>query len=123
MRKETFLARTAGKTIDPPLQVSSEVPQGLDMDEAARLAAQMNITVAELLGGEELPKAPIARKYVYGQPLLDDEKLREMPTMMRKFHDWYLRESKREQTMLMAKFGPEYYFCEELIHIEFSEFF
>jgi hypothetical protein len=34
-----------------PLQVSSEVPQGLDMDEAVRLAAQMNITVAELLGG------------------------------------------------------------------------
>jgi hypothetical protein len=93
------------------------------MDEAARLAAQMNITMAELLGGVELPKAPIARKYFYGQPLVDDEKLREMPTMMRKFHDWYMRASKREQTMLVAKVGPEYYFREDLIHIEFSEFF
>jgi hypothetical protein len=90
------------------------------MDEAMRLAAQMNITVAELLGGAELPKAAIARKYVYGQPLVDDEKLHQMPTMLRNFHDWYLRASKREQTMLVAKVGPEYYFREELIHIEFS---
>jgi hypothetical protein len=57
------------------------------MDEAVRLVAQMNITMAELLGGAELPQAPIARKYVYGQPLVDDEKLREMPKMLRKFHD------------------------------------
>jgi hypothetical protein len=94
------------------------------MDEAVRLAAQMNINVAELLGGAELPKAPIARKYVYGQPLVDDEKLREMPTMLRKFHDLYLRTSKRgEQTMLVANVGPEYYFREDEIHIDFSEFF
>jgi hypothetical protein len=103
--------------------VFSEVPQGLDMDKAVRLAAQMNIIMAELLGGAELPKAAIARKYVYGQPLVDNEKLCQMPTMMQKFHDWYLRASKREPTMLVVKVGPEYYFREELIHIEFSEFF
>jgi hypothetical protein len=96
-----------------------EVPQGLDMDEDVRLAAQMNITMAELLGGAELPKASIARKYVYGKPLVDDKKLRQMPTMLRNFHDWYLRASKREQTMLVAKVGPVYYFREELIHIKF----
>jgi hypothetical protein len=94
------------------------------MDKAVRLAAQMNITLAELLGGAELPKAPIARKYVYGQPLVNDEKLREMPTMLRKFHDWYLRTSKcGEQTMLVDKVGLEYYFREDEIHIDFSEFF
>jgi hypothetical protein len=103
--------------------VFSEVPQGLDMDEAVKLAAQMNITVAELIGGTELPKAAIAQKYVHGQPLVDDEKLRQMPTNMRNFHAWYLRASKSEQTMLMEKVGPEYYFHEELIHIEFSELF
>jgi hypothetical protein len=106
------------------------------MDEAVRLAAQMNITVAKLLGGTELPKAPLARQYVYGQPLVDTEKLREMPTMMwrfhdcemptmmRRFHDWYMKTSERgEQTMLVAKVGSEYYFREDEIHIEFSEFF
>jgi hypothetical protein len=93
MRKETFPSLDSRQNNRSPLQVSSEVPQGLDMDEAVRLAAQMNIVVAEVLGGAELPKAPIARKYVYGQPLVDDEKLREMPTMLQKFHDWYLRTS------------------------------
>jgi hypothetical protein len=44
------------------------------MDEAVRLAAQMNITMAELLGGTELPKAPITWQYLYGQPLVDAEK-------------------------------------------------
>jgi hypothetical protein len=41
------------------------------MDEAAKLAAQMNITLAELLGDAKLPKAAIARKYVHGQPLVE----------------------------------------------------
>jgi hypothetical protein len=94
------------------------------MDEAVRLVAQMNITVAELLGGTKLPKAPLARQYVYGQPLVDAEKLREMPTMMQRFHDWYMKMSERgEQTMLVAKVGSEYYFREDEIHIEFLEFF
>jgi hypothetical protein len=66
--------------------VFSEVPQGLDMDEAVKLAAQMNITVAELLGSAELPKAAIAWKYVYAQPLVDNEKLRQMPTNLWNFH-------------------------------------
>jgi hypothetical protein len=35
------------------------------MDEAVRLAAQMNITLAELLGGVELPKAPLARQCLW----------------------------------------------------------
>jgi hypothetical protein len=51
MRKETFPSSDSRQNNRSPLQVFSEVPQGLDMDEAVRLAAQMNITVAELLGG------------------------------------------------------------------------
>jgi hypothetical protein len=91
------------------------------MDEAVRLAAQMNISMAELLGGAELPKAPLARQYVYGQPLVDAEKLREIPTMMRKFYDWYMKPSEHgEQTMLVAKVASDYYFREDEIHIEFS---
>jgi hypothetical protein len=64
-----------------PLKVfSEEAPQGLDMDEATKLAAQMGITTAELLGGTVLPKVAIARKYVHGQPLVNDKKLHKMPT-------------------------------------------
>jgi hypothetical protein len=56
-------------------------------------------------------------------PSVDDEKLHQMPTNPRNFHAWYPRASKRDQTILVAKVGPEYYFREELIHIEVSEFF
>jgi hypothetical protein len=93
------------------------------MDEAVKLAAQMNITVAKLLGDAELPKAAIAQKYVYEHPLVDDEELHQMPTNLRNFHAWYLRASKREQSMLVAKVRTEYYFREEMIHIEFLKFF
>jgi hypothetical protein len=35
----------------------------------------------------KITKAPIEQKYVYGQPLVDDEKLRQMPTNLRNFHE------------------------------------
>jgi hypothetical protein len=44
------------------------------MDEAALLAAQMGVIVAELLGGADLPKAVVAQKYVHGKHLVSDER-------------------------------------------------
>jgi hypothetical protein len=124
MRKETFPSSDNKQNNRSPLKVfSEEVPQGLDMDEAAKLAAQMSVTTAQLLSGAELPKAAIAQKYICGQPLVDDEKFRQMPINMRNLHAWYPIASKREQSMLVAKVEEEYYFHEELIHIEFSELF
>jgi hypothetical protein len=58
------------------------------MDEAVKLAAQMGMTIDDLLGGADLPKAIVAWKYVHGQPLVSDEKLRQLPTHMRNLHDW-----------------------------------
>jgi hypothetical protein len=80
--KKRSPARTAGKTLTPLKVFSKEVPQGLDIDAATKLASQMGMTTAQLLSGTELPKATIAQKYVYGQPLVDDEKLRQIPTNM-----------------------------------------
>jgi hypothetical protein len=104
LRKEAFPNSDSKRNNRFPLKVfSEEVPQGLDMDEAAKVAAQMGMTTAELLGGAELPKAAIAWKYVHGQPLVDDEKLRKMPTNLQNFHAWYLSASKREQSILVEK--------------------
>jgi hypothetical protein len=108
----------------PPLKVfSKEVPHGLDMDKTVKLAAQMGMTMAQLLSGAELPKAAIAWNYFHGQPLVDDEKLHQMPTHMRNLHAWYLISSKREKSMIVVKVTEEYHFREDLIHIEFSELF
>jgi hypothetical protein len=48
MIKEMFPSSDSRQNNRFPLQVFSEVPYGLDMDEAVSLAAQINITVVEL---------------------------------------------------------------------------
>jgi hypothetical protein len=71
--------------------LSEDVPQQQqqeNMDEAALLTAQMGVTVADLLGGADLPRVVVARKYVHGQPLVSKERYRELLTHMRNFHDW-----------------------------------
>jgi hypothetical protein len=107
--------------------LSEDVPQQqqqANMDEAALLVAQMGVTVADLLGGADLPKAVVARKCVHGQPLVSKERYRDLPTHMRNLHDWYMLASEKDgQTMLVAKVAEEYYFCVDEIHIEFSELF
>jgi hypothetical protein len=103
--------------------VHQQQQQQVNMDVAVELAAQMGMTMAELLGDAELLKAVIAQKYVHGQPLVGDEKLRQMPTHLRNLHAWYLLASKHEQTMLVVKVTEEYYFREEEIHIDFLELF
>jgi hypothetical protein len=106
--------------------LSEDVPhqqQQVNMDEAVKLEAQMGMKIADLLGGTDLPKAAVARKYVHGQPLVSNKKLCQLPTHMRNLHDWYLLASECEKTMLVLKVAAEYYFREDEIHIEFSELF
>ena len=75
----------------PSLKVLSEnVPQVLqqDMEEAAKLAAAMGVSVAELLGSQDdkLPKADVVPTYVPGMPLVSKEKLQQLPTQIRNLH-------------------------------------
>jgi hypothetical protein len=61
MRKETFPSSDKRQNSRSPLKVFSKVvPQEVNMDEAALLAAQMGVTVADLLGGADLPKVVVA---------------------------------------------------------------
>ena len=71
----------------PPLKVlSKDVPQAQQQDlvEAAKLAAAMGVTVAELLGSQDdkLPMADVAPTYVPGKPLVNEQKLKQLPTQM-----------------------------------------
>ena len=96
----------------PPLKVLSEdVPQVLqqDMEEAAKLAAAMGVSVAELLGSQDdkLPKTDVVPTYVPGKPLVSKEKLKQLPTHMRNLHEWYLRVVEGDRTMIVAKVRHE----------------
>ena len=92
----------------PPLKVlSKDVPQAQQQDlvEAAKLAAAMGVTVAELLGCEDdkLPMADVAPTYVPGKPFVSEQKLKQLPTQMRNLHQWYLREVKGDRIMIVVK--------------------
>jgi hypothetical protein len=112
----------------PPLKVlSKDVPQVLqqDMEEAAKWAADMGVSVAELLGSQDdkLPKADVVPTYVPGMPLVSKERLQQLPTHMRNLHEWYERVVKKDRTIIVAKVPQEYYFRADTIHVEFSELF
>ena len=85
----------------------------------------MGVTVAELLGSQDdkLPKADVVPTYVPGKPLVSKEKLEQLPTQMRKLHDWYMEEAKKGRIMIVAKVPHEYYFREDEVHVDFSKLF
>jgi len=113
----------------PPLKVlSTDLPvqaENQDMAEAAKLAAAMGVTVAELLGTQDdnIPKAPVVRTYVPKEEMVSREKWQQLPTQMRKLHDWYMQESQKGRIMIVAKVPHEYYFREDQVHVDFSELY
>jgi hypothetical protein len=106
----------------PPLQVSSSLP---DPEYLAGIAASLGCTVDELIpdgeGGFVGPEPPY--RYAYGQPLVRPEQIHELPTQMRRLHDWYLDVTKQERMYLYAKVKKEYYFREDEIIIHLEELF
>ena len=86
------------------------------------LADQMGVTLDELLGSENLPKAVVARKYVKGEPMVSTERYQDLPTHMN-LHDWYMTAVQEGREILVAKVAEDYYFRESMIHVEFPELF
>ena len=93
------------------------------MEAAAKLAADMGVTIAELLGSQDdnIPKAPVVPTYELGMPFVTQQRSAELPIAMRSLHNWYLRVVKEGRIMIVAKVPEDYYFRPEEIHVEFSE--
>jgi hypothetical protein len=94
----------------------------IDLGELERAG----LTLGQIMETEEISgyvEADHAMKYAHGKPLVTSEQYKNLPTAMRKLHEWYMNEAKRGQTFLMLKVTKEHYFngCE--ICIEFSELF
>ena len=128
-RKEVPLLGAQPKQSIPALKVFN-VPKvyeehggGVNMDEAATLAAQCGVTVDELFGAADaaLPTADIAPTFVYGEDLVSREQLHKLPTHMRNLHQWYLDACKEKKMYIVASIPWEYYYRNEEIHIEMNE--
>jgi hypothetical protein len=108
----------------PPLEVldDAQVLPQIDMEAAAALAAEMGVSIAELLSSQDnLPKATVVPEFKVGMPFVTPEEHKQLPTAMRRLHNWYLQVAKQERIMIVLKVPEEYYFRPETIHVEFSE--
>jgi len=107
------------KQLIQPVDVQGN-PIDLEEVEAAGL------TLGQILGTEEFRRygaTEYAMQYAKGKPLVTPEEYKELPTAMRRLHDWYLREVERGETAVMVKVRKEHYVNACDICVEFSELF
>ena len=87
----------------------------------------LKITVGQLLEIEGMPRITeeeIKRKYVRGQPLVELDEVKNLPTRMYELHRWYMditKISNRESRMVNVK--EEHYYHEKALAVEYSELF
>ena len=81
------------------------------------------MTIAQLQGQQDFPKAELAYKYVHGKPLVRPDQVQHLPTQMRRLHDWYMQVTQEERIMLMVQAQEEHYFRKEEICIMLEELF
>ena len=90
-------------------------------------AEMLKITVGQLLDIEPmspLREEEIKRKYVRGQPLVEPEEVKNLPTGMYELHDWYMKIAKisnRESLMVQVK--KDHYYHQKPVTVEYSELF
>ena len=62
--------------------------------------------------------------YWYGAPLVKSELVKDLPTKMRRLHNWYMRESAKGENWIYCAYKNEHYgHGDGEIMIEFCELF
>ena len=90
-------------------------------------AKMLDITVGQLLEIEPmspLREKEIKRKYVRGEPLVEPEEVKNLPTRMYELHQWYMditNISNRESLMVNVK--KDHYYHEKVVTVAYSELF
>ena len=90
-------------------------------------AEMLKITVGQLLEIEPMPllrEDEIKQKYVRGQPLVEPEEVKNLPTRMYELHDWYMKITKISNLeSLMVQVEEDHYFNMKALSVEYSELF
>ena len=90
-------------------------------------AEMLKITVGQLLEIEPMPvlrEDEIKRKYVRGQPLVEPDKVKNLPTRMYELHQWYMNITKiSDRLSLMVNVKEDHYYHEKAVSVEYSELF
>ena len=90
-------------------------------------AEMLGMTVGQFLEIE--PMSPLREeeikwKYVRGQPLVEPDKVKNLPTRMYELHQWYMDITKRsDRESLMVQVKKDHYYHEKPVTVEYSELF
>ena len=87
----------------------------------------LGISVGQLLEIEPMPvlrEDEIKWKYFRGQPLVEPDKVKNLPTRMYELHQWYMNITKIfNRLSLMVNVKKEHYYHEKPVFVEYSELF
>ena len=87
----------------------------------------LKITVGQLLGIKPMPplrEEEIKRKYVRGQPLVEPDKVENLPTRMYELHQWYMNITKiSDRLSLMVNVKEGHYYHEKAVAVEYFKLF
>ena len=90
-------------------------------------AEMLKISVGQLIEIEPmspLREEEIKRKYVRGQPLVEPDNVKNLPTRMYELHQWYMNITKiSDRLSLMVNVKEEHYYHEKGVSVEYSELF
>ena len=145
MRENRSPAGRTGGAIDPPPLVvptthestraqyycgqTVYVPELGDVviTDVVMQAEMHKITVGQLHEIEPMPplrEEEIKWKYVRGQPLVEPEEVKNLPTRMYELHDWYMKITKISNgESLMVQVEEDHYFHKKALAVEYSELF
>jgi len=112
----------------PPLKVTSDVQEEVDPDMAAIYgedAAARGMSISAYLSQLHQVHHQEKYKYKYGAPLVRPEEVKDLPTYMRRVHDWYMKAAEEGRDALTVGVRDDHYFRgdNEVINVDFEELF
>ena len=120
----------------PPLKVFSDTEVGSSKAAAEHVdpefvamygeaAAAQGMTIPHYLAQLEVfPEDQMKQKYRHGEPLVRPNEVNDLPTKIRRLHNWYMKESAKSENWIYVHFKNEHYgHGNGLVMIEFEELY
>jgi hypothetical protein len=116
------LGAQAKKSISPLKVFASDVGGSVAQPSHYDFATEAGLTLSQLMTGD-IPKAPVAWQYEKGKSLVPPGMERTLSSRMRRLHEWYMHAAKGAREFVLMKITKDHFLGEDLVHIEFDEFF
>jgi hypothetical protein len=116
------LGAQAKKSISPLKVFASDAGGSIAQPSHYDFAAEAGLTLSQLMY-EDIPKAPIARQYEKGKSLVPPGIEKTLSSRVRRLHKWYMHVAKGEREFLLMKITADHFLGQDLVYIEFDEFF